>query len=341
MISDFSVIEVNDKYWSITINKCVNFDFYHTQAYHQLEVQNRPLLFVLTFDEEVIALPLIIRQIPNSKWYDCTSVYGYCGPISSLNLHLIAEEHIAEFQNHLLNYFRKNDIITAFSRLHPLIPSGAFFNEFGLIRDLNKTIAIDLKLSPEEQRQQFRKSNKSELNQLRRKGYEVKVANSKEDIDSFIGIYTETMKRVNASDDYFYNSTYFHSFLNSTEFEAELLVATFENNVIAGAIFTITNNIMQYHLAGTSEAFIKLTPMKLIIDEARLKGNDLQLEYLHLGGGVAGSDDDSLFRFKTGFSKNQHQYQVWQYVIDQEKYALLNEENQSSATSDFFPLYRS
>lgn len=45
---------------------------------------------------------------------------------------------------------------------------------------------------------------------------------------------------------------------------------------------------MQYHLAGTTEGYIRQAPMKLILDEARLLGNELGLEYLYLGGGVEG-----------------------------------------------------
>lgn len=339
-MSEFSVIEVNDDQWSKVVKKCKNYDFYHTQSYHLLEKGNKPLLFSLKFGDEVIAIPSILREIPNTELLDCTSAYGYCGPISSINLNLIADEIIIEFHKQLINYFKKNNIIAAFSRLHPLNINDKFFDNFGIIKDLNKTIAIDLRLTIDEQRKQYRKSNKSELNQLRRKGYEVKVANSKDEIDAFIAIYHETMERVDAKDDYFFDNDYFYNFINSSDFEAKLLVSTFENKIIAGAIFTITNKVMQYHLAGTTQEFIKVTPMKLIIDEARLLGNDLQLEYLHLGGGVGGSDDDSLFKFKSGFSKFECQYQIWQMIIDDNKYNELVAKNNSNTESNFFPLYR-
>ena len=206
---------------------------------------------------------------------------------------------------------------------------------------MNKTIAIDLRLAIDEQRKQFRKSNKSELNQLRNRGYQVKIANSKEDIDAFIAIYTETMQRVEAKEEYFFDNDYFYTFLSNTSFETKLLVATFEDKIIAGAIFTITNKIMQYHLAGTTQEFIKVTPMKLILDEARLLGNELNLDFLHLGGGVGGSDDDSLFRFKSGFSNFQCQFKIWKMIINEEKYNELVIKNNSDKQSNFFPLYRS
>src|SRR5690606_25754286 len=142
-------------------------------------------------------------------------------------------------------------------------------------------------------------------------------------IERFIDIYYETMDRVNASSYYYFSRDYFHRFVHNKAFETKLLISKYQGKIIAGAIFTITKKIMQYHLAGTTNEYISLTPMKLILDEARLLGGQIGTEHLHLGGGVGGSDDDSLFRFKSGFSKNFKQFSVWKYVVDEEKYNLL------------------
>ena len=202
-------------------------------------------------------------------------------------------------------------------------------------------VAIDLKITPEEQKKQYRKSNKSELNQLRRKGYEVVEAETDAEIDAFITIYHETMTRVEASKSYFFDREYFYNFLKNKCFKNRLLLAKYDGKICAGAIFTITNKIMQYHLAGTTEEFIKDTPMKLILDEARLLGNSLNLEYLHLGGGVGGSDEDSLFRFKSGFSDYRCEYKIWRMIVDTKTYNELVELSKADKTSTFFPLYRS
>lgn len=339
-MSKLKVFEVDDNKWSDIVTKCTYYDFHHTQAYHKLDKENRPILLSLDLEGIIIALPLIVRRIPNSEFYDCTSAYGYCGPISNFNLEEIPVEHIETFRKEIVNYFKSSKIVSVFSRLHPLIKTENFFSGFGLIRNLNKTVAIDLKLSLDEQRKQYRKSNKSELNQLRRKGYEVIEATTEEEIDCFISIYTETMLRVNAAKMYFFDKNYFSKFLSSDDFSSKLLVAKFEGKIIAGAIFTITNTIMQYHLAGTTEDFIKVTPMKLILDEARLLGNELNLDYLHLGGGVGGSDEDPLFRFKAGFSNYYCQYQVWELIVDSKTYDEMVLENNAVEKGSFFPLYR-
>src|SRR5690606_6458067 len=106
-------------------------------------------------------------------------------------------------------------------------------------------------LSPEEQRRQYRKSNKSEINQLKRKGFYVERASTKVEIDQFIDLYYDTMDRVNADKSYYFDRNYFYQFLDNNHFNKFLLLAKCEDNVVAGAIFTYTDKIMEYHLAGT------------------------------------------------------------------------------------------
>jgi len=338
-MNNFLILEVDDDRWTEIINKSKQYDFYHTQSYHLLEKENRPVLCVSYFKENFIALPLVIRKIPNTNLMDCTSVYGYCGPVSNMDFETIPEFGIVFFQQCLLSFFKKNAIVSAFTRLHPLTSCSKMFYNFGQVKDVNITVAIDLRLTRDEQRKQYRKSCKNEINGLKRKGYEVVKATTKEEIDSFIEIYHETMKRVNATDRYFFDEDYFYQFLDNKCYQNWLLLAKINDSIAAGGIFTVTNKIMQYHLSGTKEAYIKDTPMKLILDEARLIGNQLNMEFLHLGGGVGGNDEDSLFKFKSSFSDYRCVYKVWQYIADQVQYdALVG--NRNKEVNNFFPLYR-
>lgn len=334
----FKVIDINDNEWEDLVRSSFIYDFHHTTFYHKIDNNDTSLMFVVENEKEFVAFPLVLRQIEGTSWFDLTSVYGYGGPITNRNDFELSLEFITFFRNNFNDYCKDNNIVSVFSRLHPLIKQEVFFSGMGEIVHLNKTVVIDLKLTPEEQKRQYRKSNKSELNQLRRKGFYVEEANNDEDIERFIEIYYETMDRVGASPGYYFSKEYFYSFLKNDFFGNKLLLAKFEERIIAGAIFTITDKIMQYHLAGTTEEFIRDTPMKLILDEARLLGNDTSQEFLHLGGGVGGSDEDSLFKFKSGFSNLYCQFSVWNYIVNQDIYDQLSQNKEDTA---FFPLYRS
>lgn len=337
---NFIVIPLEDEKWSETLEKCCLYDFYHTSCYNQLELREGiPKLILAESDEQLVAMPIIVREILGTNWKDVTSAYGYCGIISDTVFGNVKSELKDFFWSKLLEYFNDIQVITAFSRLHPLIDTYSFFDQVGRVRDLNQTVSIDLTISPEEQKRQFRKSTKSEINQLKRKGFEVFESNNPEDVDEFIETYWENMKRVGASNYYLFSKEYFKEFLTSDCFTTKLLVAKVGNELAAGAIFTITGRIMQYHLAATREEYTRLAPMKLILDEARNIGYSRKLEFLHLGGGVGGSDEDSLFKFKSGFSKQRHRFRVWQWIINQVAY---NELTSSIETVDngYFPLYR-
>ena len=344
---EFKTIVISNPEWDNYINSSINYDFHHTSCLHKIEVTDKEeaLLFVAKAENDFIAFPLLIKPVTNTNYFDATSVYGYGGPVASRAFSDIPEELNAFFKTQFLNHCVKNNIIAVFSRLHPLINSGLFFNQFGVCINLNKTVAIDLSLSVREQRKEYRKSNKSEINQLKKKkGYTAKIVEStdKESIKRFVTIYHETMRRVNARESYFFNFNYFNDLLANSCFNCHLIAAYKGNTMAAGAIFPETKTIMQYHLAGTNEAYIKDTPMKLILDKARLLSNDKKLRYFHLGGGVGGSDEDSLFRFKAGFSKNFFQFSVWNLVVNEDVYnRLVNEKGvKKEDHPNFFPLYR-
>lgn len=336
----FDVIDKLQPEWNRIVKASKAYDFHHTSFYHSIDNNFDSKLFVGYDNDVFVALPLVIRPIDDTGYYDCTSVYGYAGPISNKECVDFGRDFTAFFKKEFDNYCLSNSVVCAFSRLHPLIDHDDFFHPFGKVRSVNETISIDLSLPIEKQRALYAKSNKSQINQLRRNGFLVVEAETDADLGAFVEIYYETMHRLHALPSYFFSKEYFYSFLNNTDFESKLLLVKHEGHTVAGGIFTMTNNIMQYHLSGTKTEYLRYTPMKLLLDEARLLGNKYSMDSLHLGGGHGGSHEDSLFLFKASFSKARCLFKVWQYIIDLENYNQLSL-SVSNKNSDFFPLYRS
>lgn len=334
-------LEVNDSRWAEIVSKSINYDFYHTQSYHLLELKKKPILFVAFIDQDFIAIPILIREIKNTSHLDCTSAYGYCGPISNIDFENLSKEHITYFQTQLLSYFKKSGFVSAFSRLNPIFSNGTVFKNFGDIVNVNQTVVIDTMVSEELQKKRYRKSIAYDIKQLRKSNITIFEATKESDIDTFKVIYKSTMKKVAASFEYYLSDDYFNVFLDTKDFEKIILLAKQNDIINAGAVFTITNGVMQYHLSGTLEYEGKYSPMKLIIDEARIIAAKRKCNYLHLGGGFGGSDKDSLFQFKSGFSDLRLNYQSWNLIVDQKKYKELSLLNKSCVNdSGFFPLYR-
>ena len=77
----------------------------------------------------------------------------------------------------------------------------------------------------------------------------------------------------------------------------------------------------------------------------RIKASEQGYKYLNLGGGK-GSNEDSLFRFKSSFSKDFQTFKIWKHIVDQdiyEKLTLQNLPGQAAVIQEkisFFPAYR-
>lgn len=337
--------------WNSVLECCDQSDFYHTYDYHMLSKNEdeEPILIKYEYGDVLIAVPLLIRKIAGTHYNDATSVYGYCGPITNKNVNSGFDNK--DFEQRLNALLRKNKIISVFSRLHPFILNqDLILNGIGKIVSNGHVVNIDITQSLESQRQQYNRRLKSYINKAKTL-YKVEKGLCEENVDSFIDIYYENMERVGAKPHYFFKRKYFFDFLKSPQINAELLMAIDKETeeIAGGAIFTKTNGIVQYHLSGAKEQFLKINPIKYLIDYVRVQSTEEgNHKYFNLGGGLGGSNSDSLFRFKSGFSKDYKDFSLWKYIVDEDKYwKLVNErigdKNLSMdeyEASPFFPLYR-
>lgn len=338
----FRILDLSEKEdWKKIIKSAYKYDFYHTYDYHLLAFEQNegvPRLFYYTYNDEYIALPLLERLISNvGNYKDFTSVYGYAGPVS--NKKKVSPECVKGFTSELEKFFIDEKVVSVFSRLHPLIDQNYLLNGIGEVENLNKTVTIDLENDLDEQRRKYRKSNKSEINKLRRT-VSCSNAQDEDELREYIEMYYDNMKRLNANKRYFFNNDYFNRLFSSQDFKSEVILAKEDNEVMAGAMFIYTQDIIQYHLAATKEKYLKRTPMKLILDEMRIKGTNLNYKQFHLGGGV-GNKEDSLLRFKSGFSDKYCDFNVWKFIIDKSIYNKLVEDRKEQIRDyNYFPLYR-
>jgi hypothetical protein len=341
-ILSYTMLSIQEKNsWNYYVKNAHEYDFYHTWDYHSLEKNGKPFLIVFLYGEDFIAIPLIKRSIEGSPYFDCTSAYGYTGPISTLPFEQLDEDVICKFNQAFVSFLKKEMIVTVFSRFHPLLNQNHVFEPLGGMHLNGKTIAIDLKPTLESIRLKYRKSVRQKINQLRRKEYRVHKAKTKEQIRAFAKIYNDSMLKLEASSFYFFDESYFSKFLSFENFDSEILLCSYEGEITSGILITYSNTIMQVHLAATDCRFLNESPMKLLFDEATAMGKEKGMEYLHLGSGVGGQED-SLFQFKSCFSDTFFNFMTWRYVVDASAYNMLVEEKGQSRPlqSQLFPLYR-
>lgn len=327
--------------WVSALKNVDSYDFYHTYDYHHLSKgdNEKPILLEYIEDDKIIIIPFLLRKVFDTNYYDLTSVYGYSGPLMK-NIGTTFDN--SKFNAALELFYKNYGIVAVFSRLHPFFENQKnVLNAIGEIKQLGRVVNVDLTKSLSDQRMEFSKTTKRYLTKTR-KVCLVKSEISDQTINVFKDLYYENMDRVNAQKLYYFSKDYLVSFLNSEDFDAEILFAVLQetNEIISGAIMVKTNDIIQYHISGTRNKYLHLTPIRMLIDEMRIQGTEQRYTFFNLGGGL-GSAEDSLFNFKASFSKNYKFFEIWKHVVNPFVYSdLVNVYADKSSNQDFFPLYR-
>ena len=344
---DIEIIK-EKKEWDDFLQSVNDYDFYHTYDYHQISKSESDEAVLIKYinNDIFIGLPLLIRKIVGTSYYDAISVYGYAGPIGSRTP--LGFKH-SNYERALLDFFNKNNIVSVFTRLNPYLAfQNVLFSNlgessyFGELNYLGKIVNIKLSIPIDEQRKKYQRSLKTHINKANRL-LTLKIAETKEDLQEFKVLYYDNMKRVKAKKYYFFSDEYFEKLNTSKDFKSEILLAIDNETkkVIAGCFFIKTNSMVQYHLSGSDEKFLHLNANKFILDQMRIKATKEGYINFNLGGGLGANEKDSLFGFKASFSDEYHPFFVWKLITNKKIYQeLCGKMKMIDKNSSFFPLYR-
>jgi hypothetical protein len=335
--------------WRECLAEIGTYDFYHTFDFHVADPvarEGKPVLLFFSAGGGAIAVPLIIRRCAaagESPIYDTTSAYGYPGPISTLKT--LTDEFVSRFQDGLRSALRDLGVISVFSRCHPLIGNQEVVQGLGRLEPCGRTIAIDLRVPEQEQKQAYSKNLRRDIRASVNAGVSCEVSESATDLDCFVEMYTQSMERVGAAAGYFFDKSYFERIVSAQDFDMHLFICRLGTLPICGGLFSSVNGIIQYHLGGSDSEHLALAPTKLMFETVRHWGCATGHRYLHLGGGVGGQED-GLYRFKARFSKHDFPFFVWKWIGEPGLYSGLVEVATGSKAADsisydgYFPAYR-
>ena len=338
--------------WNAVLSKTHQHDFYHLPQYYGVAEQHDEgiaRLFLYSENKYTIALPLLLRLVDTNKpegWTDATSIYGYAGPVASHEW--LPESFLQTFQGTLRDELSCARVVSVFSRLHPVIPRQEMLAGLGECVENGQTISSDLSWPEKEQRSHCKKDCRRRLRKLREAGFVCVHDRENRYLREFVEVYHETMSRVQAEQSYFFDPTYFSDLAKSLGRALKLFVVKMpDGEVISGGLFTLCEGIVQYHLGGTPNTALKLSPIVLLLDTVRRGANENGAHTFHLGGG-GGAKTDSLFQFKANFSRRRHEFVTWRWIVAPETYRELSRQKQLSNSErglraispSFFPAYR-
>lgn len=295
--------------------------------------------FVYQGTEAVIVYPYILRPIEGTNYFDITSGYGYGGFIGWPRY-----QELDEFRWLFRDYCRERKIVSEFIRFHPfyenhLVP----ISEVQALSIHQEVVYSKTNVSEEElhesiTREAWKKIRKSLRNNLN-------IIQSLDDqyYFKFIDIYYETMERLQASKFYFFPVEFFYNLKNLSN-DINLFTVTYENKVVGGLLILIGDKYSYNFLSGSKADFVSLGINDYlqfkVLEWARQTGK----EYHLLGGGL--KRGDSLFRFKSKYSKLTINYYLGKFIWDSETYNKLVDTRrgkltgESMAEIDWFPAYR-
>jgi len=302
----------NEGQWMEILNNIDCYDTYHLPQYYLIAWKNGegdPWLFWFREDNYNACVPLLL--IENKA----KSAYGY--PCILNNFNYQTNPKLKDnFQNCFLDFLNKRQIDDLFIRQNPLFRNSWLFNNFGVIEIIGNTVVIDLAQPDEIQLSGLTKGHKYDIRKAIKNGMRVIEGNYFRDIDGFINIYNETMQRNGANEYYYFSRKYFFDLKEKLGNHIRLFFAELNGEITSGALFFFCNRIIQYHLSGTSEKYLDAGGAKCIIDHVRQIGIKEDYQWLHLGGGVGADEENSLFKFKAGFSKIRLPFEIikWQKI---------------------------
>lgn len=351
------IIDLKSSLWKQTLQK-LHHDVYQLPEYVALDArrtQTTPEAFLTTDSEKIFFIPYCLRSCNNVLTsepkiqgnFDLVSPYGYPGIL--LNEAAInSPDFLSCTINELKNLLQERGICSAFLRLHPILNQN--FDQIFQSVDFKvdgETISVDLTLSESQIWAHTRKGHQSTINKCKRIGMSGRMVDFRHYMNEFIAIYEETMNRVGASQAYYFSRNYFEN-LSKLDEHIHLGIVELNNEIICASLFFESCGIVQAHLGGTKTKFLKQSPFNFLLHHVRLWAKERGNKYLHLGGGIGGSNSDSLYKFKSGFSKQRHTFLTLRLITDEEKYhylvdlkaKALNIQPKQLLESGFFPAYR-
>jgi hypothetical protein len=322
-------------------------DIYHDPGYVVLDARvtgGTAAAFWYREESAALLLPLIVRGVPDSELSDAISPYGYPGPISDA---AASDTGFWERASRAMaETLRAHGIVTAFVRLHPLLPVPLdALGGVGLVVRHGETVSADLSLTDEEIWQQTRRDHRNHINRAKRAGLAI-VMDDWARLDEWIAVYHGNMRRLEASEYYFFPADHLAALHDTLGDRMHLAVALADGEVIGGNTFFEYRGICQGYISSTRREENHYAD-KLLYDHVRRWAGTRGNTVFHFGGGVGGAKD-SLFSYKAGFSAGRHAFHTWRVVTDPVAYRALVSRGGAESHAGFdaegmsgnFPPYR-
>lgn len=254
----------------------------------------------------------------NGNYYDIQGAYGYNGMICSNPTDSMS---IEKFHTLLRKHLQEQKIIAEFTRFHTLLKNDLIASSDMQVLNDRNTVYVNLEDDIETiWNNQYSGNNRNMIRKAIKSGFTVNILEnpSSDEITEFREIYQHSMRKIGASDYYFFNDTYFSNLFQNKNCYLFQVKDTENKTHCASAIY-IYSQFAHYHLSGKA-ANADNSVNTLLLDEAIRFAIAKGAKQFHLGGGNSNDLNDGLFKFKQNFSKNHCEFKIGKRVLNEDIY---------------------
>lgn len=268
-----------------------------------------------------MVLPFLSREkdYGYGRVLDFESAYGYGGPVYSTADGGFRTRALQSFYEEM----RAEGYLAGFVRFHPLLHNWRGFEAIGRELYDRPTVAIDLHGSDEEVwLREVNKKNRNVIKRSERAGLRFEADYSWQHLPRFVELYKATMARLGADDFYFFTPAYFEGLKDAVP--GSFIGCVWQGDaIVAAAVFFNDGNYGHYHLAGSDASALQHSPNNLMLWHAALALKRGGAEWLHLGGGTDGREDNSLLLFKKRFAAGLQEFHIGKVIFDNDAYTRI------------------
>ena len=331
--------------WDKVVRSFVFHDVYYLSGYvkaFQIHGDGQPLLFYyegecirginVVMKRDIAGIPFFRDRLQRNVLFDFITPYGYGGWL----LEGAGEENLfIDYEK----WCEEQCIVSEFVRYHPVLNNAEATPHFYDVVMMGNTISMDLS-SPDTIWANLTSKNRNMIRKAQKSGIEIYHGQYPEIYRTFKKIYNLTMDSDNAKEYYYFGDEFYNSICNDLSEAAQIFWAEIDGKIIAASIIIMSNGFMNYHLSGSLREYKNLAPSNLLLYKAALWGYHNGYKTFHLGGGV-GSKQDSLYKFKSAFNRNEtKQFAIGKKIYLNDIYEKLVQMKNPSVEGDFFPKYR-
>jgi serine/alanine adding enzyme len=206
--SDADVVPVGDvrvvpaSEWDSLAADLAGGDTYTLAAYHEVSALleppgTRPVFLHVHSADGDIALPLLLRPLPDGHGWDATTPYGYGGPLSR------NARDAGAFGRALDAWARRNGVVSTFLRLHPILDNARLVPRTAELVELGSTAAWDV--SPgRDLMSHMHAHHRRSARRAAQAGLQVTVIPDPHSLEGFRKLYEATMRRQEAAPFFFF-----------------------------------------------------------------------------------------------------------------------------------------